>query len=530
MLKKLIIPIALLFIFQNSAFTQVTTIDQLDQSFINWYNKDLSTDAIMGTSVEKVYSQILKDGKKARKKVIVAVIDSGVDIDHEDLQGKIWVNQDEIPGNGIDDDGNGYVDDIHGWNFLGNAEGENIANENLEYTRIVRDKTASGNVFLKAEKKYQEELASKREEFNNLMGFQQYYLNIKSFLYSQTGFEVNNLEDLKKIESSDPQVMEASKFLKERYETGFTEEGLQEYIIYLSDYLEYHLNKAFAPRALIGDDPTDISDRDYGNPDVIGPDSRHGTGVASVIAANRGEGIGIDGIAGFAEIMVVRSTPNGDERDKDVALAIMYAVDNGAQIINMSFGKDFSPQKEFVDMAVKYAEDKGVLLVHAAGNDGKDIDNSDNFPSANYRDGKVASNWIEVGASAKLMDKEMATTFSNYGREKVDIFAPGHNIIAADTSNTYSMNSGTSLAAPVVSGVAALLLSTYPDLSPQEIKEILMVSSYKAKKPRKIYLPGDDEKKKKVKFKNLSQSGGIVNAYEAMLEAEKRSLSAQNSK
>jgi subtilisin family serine protease len=318
--------------------------------------------------------------------------------------------------------------------------------------------------------------------------------------------------------------------LKDRYEKGFTEEDLDEYIAHVNDYLEFHLNKDFTPRIIVGDNPYDLSDRGYGNPDVKGPDSRHGTGVASVIAANRGEGIGIDGIADLVEIMVIRSTPNGDERDKDVALAIMYAVDNGARIINMSFGKDFSPQKEFVDQAVKYAEEKGVLLVHAAGNDGANIDIVGNFPSATYSNNIKASNWIEVGANAKFADKELATSFSNYGGNNVDIFAPGHDIIAADTSNTYSTNSGTSLAAPVVTGVAALLMSAYPDLSPQEIKDILMVSSHQPKKPRKVYLPGDNEKKQKVKFKELSQSGGIINAYEAMVEAERRQRVTEQSK
>ncbi len=522
MLKKLIIPIALLFIFQNSAFTQTTTIDQLDQTFINWYNKDLSTDAIMGTSVEKVYSEILKDSKKARKKVIVAVIDSGVDIDHEDLQGKIWVNQAEIPGNGIDDDGNGYIDDIHGWNFLGNAKGENIQHENVEYTRIIRDSISNKTSYNRALKMYENELEKRGEEIESILNFQNYIFQVKTFLYQETGIAIESLEDLDKIESTEPMVIEGRKFLADRYKKGFTEEGLIEYVQHINDYLDYHLNKDFNPRSIIGDNPFDLNDRNYGNADVTGPDSQHGTGVAALIAANRNEGIGVDGIASFVEIMAIRSTPNGDERDKDVALAIMYAVDNGADIINMSFGKNFSPQKEFVDEAVKYAEEKGVLLIHAAGNDGANIDLTENYPTAYYLNDENATNWIEVGASAITLDKELAASFSNYGKNKVDIFAPGHDVISADTSNTYSMISGTSFAAPVVAGVAALLLSHYPDLSPQEIKEILMLTSYKPKKPRKIYLPGDNEKRKKVKFKDLSQSGGIVNAYEAMLEAEIR--------
>ncbi len=522
MFKKFVFSFTCFLFVQVSVYSQSTSIDQLDQSLINWYNKDLSTDAIMGTSVEKVYSQLFQAKNKARKKVVVAVIDSGVDIEHEDLQGKIWTNPNEIAGNGIDDDGNGYVDDIHGWNFLGNSDGENIQHENLEYTRIIRDSAANKQLYQKALVKHQNELENKQTELKSILNFQDYVFKVKTFIYSETGVAIASAEDLEKIESANPNVLEAKKFLKGRYDQGFTEEGLEEYIAHVNDYLNYHLNRDFTPRNLIGDNPYDLQDMGYGNADVTGPDSQHGTGVAALIAANRGNGIGVDGVATFVEIMAIRSTPNGDERDKDVALAIMYAVDNGADIINMSFGKDFSPQKEFVDEAVKYAEEKGVLLIHAAGNDGKNIDSGDNYPTATYLNNTNALNWIEVGASSMAVDKDIAASFSNYGKNKVDIFAPGHDIISADTSNTYSKNSGTSFAAPVVAGVAALILSHYPDLSPEEVKEILMETSYQPKKPRKIYLPGDDEKRKKVKFKDLSQSGGIVNAYEAMLEAERR--------
>lgn len=529
MLKQFSILILLVFFFQQfSAFSQSTTIDQLDQTYLNWYNKDLSGNGVMGTSVEKVYDGLLKDSVKTRKKVVVAVIDSGVDIEHEDLKGKVWINTDEIAGNGIDDDGNGYIDDIHGWNFLGNASGENIAHENMEFTRIIRDSASYPSHYEKALLMYKEELAAKTKEIENLTNFQNYIFSIKTFIYTATGVVVANAEDLDKVESISAKVLEAKKFLKERYDMGFTEEGLEEYIQHMNGFTQYYLNKEYQPRNIVGDNPTDINDRNYGNADVKGPDAQHGTGVASIIAANRNEGIGVDGIATSVEIMSIRSTPDGDERDKDVALAIMYAVDNGADIINMSFGKDFSPQKEFVDQAVKYAEEKEVLLVHAAGNDGANIDITENYPSARYLNNERASNWIEVGASAIALDEQLAASFSNYGQNNVDIFAPGHDVISADTTNTYSKVSGTSIAAPVVTGIAALLLSHYPDLSPQEIKDILMTTSYQPKKPKKIEMPGDE--KKKVKFKELSKSGGIVNAYEAMLEAERRQRVSEGEK
>jgi len=211
--------------------------------------------------------------------------------------------------------------------------------------------------------------------------------------------------------------------------------------------------------------------------------------------------------------MCLRSTPNGDERDKDVALAIRYAVDNGAEIINMSFGKAISPQKNFVDEAVKYAEQKDVLLVHGSGNSGLNIDVEEVYPSDRYLNGTEATNWINVGASSTGTDDAIAAAFSNYGKKHVDLFAPGENIISTDSSSTYSMNDGTSLSAPVVSGIAAMILSYFPDLTSQQLITILLESSRKIEK--KVVRPGQ-EKKKMVKFNALSRSGGIVNAFEAM--------------
>lgn len=513
-----------------SVFGQSKDVNEWGTAYQNWYNRDISIDAIMGVSVDKAYLEILTDSSKVKKKVIVAVIDSGVDIEHEDLRGKIWVNQDEIPGNGIDDDGNGYVDDIHGWNFLGNSEGENIQYETMEFTRIVREEGETNEVYQRALSMQEKEIAKREKEKENITAFSEIYTRARSIIYSNTKILVNSLVDLDKVQSSNEAVVASKNFLKDRYEMGFSEESMNEYLTYVNDFLDYRLNTEFDPRSVIGDDPLDINDKKYGNPDVKGPAGSHGTGVAALIAANRANEIGIDGIAQNVEIMAIRSTPDGDERDKDVALAIRYAVDNGADIINMSFGKNFSPQKEFVDAAVKYAEEEGVLLVHAAGNDGKNIDEEENYPSATFLDGNKASNWIEVGATAIYLDQKVAASFSNYGQQQVDIFAPGHDVITADTSSYYNQISGTSFAAPVVSGVAALVLSYYPDLSPAELIDILMTSSYQFKRPRKVLLPGDGEKREKTKFKELSKSGGIVNAYEALLEAEKRqNLRAQAS-
>ena len=355
------------------------------------------------------------------------------------------------------------------------------------------------------------------------MKFEKAYKKAKSIIKSNTGVSVNSADDLSSINSTNQQVLGAKRFLSERYASGFTEQGLENLINSNNEYINYFLNVDYNARTLVGDDPNDITDRIYGNPDVKGPRSNHGTSVAGIIAANRDNGVGINGIADNVKIMCIRSTPRGDERDKDVALGIYYAVDNGAHIINMSFGKEFSPQKRFVDEAVKYAEEKGVLIVHGSGNSGNNIDVKESFPSDRFLDGSEPTNWINVGASSLKLDLEVAAIFSNYGKAHVDVFAPGVDIISTDSSSTYSMHDGTSLSAPVVTGISALLLSYYPQLEPQELIEILMTSSFKFTKPKKVLQPtGSGEKRKKVKFTELSKSGGIVNAYNALIEAERK--------
>ncbi|MEN7547219.1 S8 family peptidase [Rapidithrix thailandica] len=512
-----------LFIFTVSAKGQNKTLDELNLKYLNWYNQDLARDRFAGTSVNKAYEQILNDSSQFGKTIIVAVIDGGVNIEHEDLKGRIWVNEDEIPGNNIDDDHNGYIDDIHGWNFIGNQNGENIHYENFEYTRIIKKNNKHDPSYIRAKKIHHSELAKKQEEKQKINRFQIAYERAKSIIKSETGISVHSAGDLALITTNTVQVFEAKKFLQGRYAAGLTEEGLQKMIKSNEEFTKYFLNTDFEARNLVGDNPEDLDDKFYGNPDVIGPEPEHGTSVAGVIAAIRGNAIGIDGIASQVKIMAIRSTPAGDERDKDVALSIYYAVDNGADIINMSFGKDFSPQKEFIDNAVKYAKEKGVLLIHASGNSGKNIDVEENYPNDRDLNGIEASNWLEVGASSMYLNTEIAAFFSNYGAKHVDIFAPGVNIISTDISNTYSMSDGTSLAAPVVSGIAALLLSRYPDLKPEEVIDILLSSALTFTKPKKVLVPSETRKKrKKTKFSALSKSGGIVNAYNALMEAEKR--------
>jgi subtilisin family serine protease len=243
----------------------------------------------------------------------------------------------------------------------------------------------------------------------------------------------------------------------------------------------------------------------------------HGTHVSGIIAGARNNGIGIDGIADNVRIMMVRAVPDGDEHDKDIALAIRYAVDNGAKVINMSFGKSFSPQKQWVDEAVRYAESKGVLMVHAAGNDGANIDTAYNFPTPVFKsDGNIATNWITVGASGDPKNGGLVASFSNYGKKNVDVFAPGVNIYSSvPTGNAYANESGTSMASPVTAGVAAFLLEYYPTLTAQQLKYIIEKSSVVTNVP--VTIPGTDQK---AKLSDISKTGGLINVYEAAKLAE----------
>lgn len=525
MKKHLLIVCCILFHVDTSR-AQSSSLDDFDSKYHNWFNQDLDTNGKLGASVDKTYNELIGD-KASKKTVVVAVIDSGVDIEHPDFEGKIWVNEDEIPNNGIDDDQNGYIDDVHGWNFIGNSNGENINYENLEYTRIVRkcqkENDLSGSDYARAKSLFDAEVDKRKLEKENISKFEEFYFLAKNIVEMSSGTKVNSAKDLLKVSSPDKRVMAARDFLLNKYNEGFTEDVLDQLKEANSDYLDKYLNLEFEPRQIVGDDPENLEDNQYGNADVTGPRSDHGTAVAGVIAAVRNNDLGINGVATDVKIMVVRSTPKGDERDKDVALAIRYAVENGADIINMSFGKEMSPQKQFVDDAVRYAEQNNVLMVHAAGNDGADIDTEDNFPNDSYLDGKSASNWICIGASDMEPGKDVPAIFSNYGDANVDLFAPGVSILSLDPGNAYNKNDGTSLAAPVVSGVAALLLSYYPELTPQDLIEILTKSARKIKKP-KVHQPGIfEEKRKKVKFSQLSRSGGVVNAYEAFKLAGQRS-------
>jgi len=493
----------------------------------NWQNLDLTADTTFGISTEKAYNELLK-GKKS-KSVIVGVLDGGVDINHEDLKAILWINKKEKAGNGKDDDKNGYIDDVNGWNFLGSAKGS-INNETLELTRLVRrDNARFANATestVKAEeladfKAYQAnkgELQKQLEEAKQgLANFEGIKLAIDAVV-KKMGKENPTAQDFKNLTPADDMERNVQRIMVAQLSNATFEEFYNAQILpgyeHFKSQLDYNLNVDYDPRSIVGDDPNNSKERFYGNNDVAGPDAMHGSHVAGIIAAVRTNDLGIMGVADNVAIMGVRCTPNGDERDKDVANSIRYAVDNGAKVLNMSFGKGFSWDKAIVDEAVKYAVSKDVLLIHAAGNDNKDLEVEPNFPEAKYLDGQLASSWITVGASGWKKDNSLKADFSNYGKTTVDVFAPGVNINSTIPGSKYRKLNGTSMAAPVVAGLAALIRSYYPKLTAVEVKDIIMKSVVKV--DQVISVEQADGNVKNIPFADLCVSGGIVNAYNAL--------------
>lgn len=503
----------------------------------NWYQLDKATTGYYGISLDKAYGFVKTKNLKS-KQVVVAVIDSGIDTLHEDLKPILWTNPKEIPGNGIDDDNNGYIDDVHGWNFLGGKDGRNVKEDSYEGARVytalkakygddIPDESAitpanraEVAMYKKAKQKIVGDVDQSEVAFLKqiLPGF----LKGDSVIAKELGKEEYNCTDLEKYTSTDPNARRTKSFLLQLCKANSSDELTNKQII---DELEGDIRKADAAdnapkeyrKEIVQDDETNINDRFYGNTDIMASTPFHGTHCAGIIAAVRDNDKGINGIADNVRIMMVRAVPDGDEHDKDIANAIRYAVDNGAQIVSMSFGKEFSPNKSWVDDAVKYAETKGVLMVQAAGNDAKDVDTSDNFPTPIYLDnGQKATNWITVGASGDPKNGGITASFSNYGKKEVDVFAPGVQIYSTiPGGKNYGHASGTSMACPVVAGTAAFLLEYYPKLSAKQLKYIIEKSAVAP--DIEVNIPGTSDK---TKLSELSKSGGLLNAYEAIKLAD----------
>ncbi len=512
----------------------------------NWFTLDPGTDKVAGTGADAALKMLKDKGKKGQT-IIVAVLDSGVDADHEDLKPIMWVNPNEVPNNGIDEDGNGYVDDIHGWNFIGGKDGKNVHHDTYELTReYVRLKnrfagTDPSKLYGDAKKEYtyyeeikkafeerraeaEEQKAGMESQFakvGNAFAAAQKELNKKEIVEA-------DLPALKKSENKE--VKDAVATLEKIFKNGVTqadfEEQKAEALEYFNGQLNYGLNPDYNPRTIVGDNPNDVNERYYGNNDVEGPDAFHGTHVAGIIAAVRNNDIGIRGVADNVRIMSVRCVPDGDERDKDVANAIRYAVDNGASIINMSFGKGYSPNKKLVDDAIKYAEEHDVLLIHAAGNDAENNDTDPNFPNDMYAEPqkkglfgkqKNATNWMEIGALSWKSGEKRVASFSNYGKKNVDLFSPGVAIYSTIPGSKYGNAQGTSMAAPAAAGVAAILRSHYPELSAEQVRQVMM-KSVVPQNDGEVFKPGTTEK---VSFSELCASGGVVSATNAVTLADK---------
>ncbi len=482
----------------------------------NWGHLDLVKDTIPGMSVDKAYAELLKRKKGA--KVIVAVIDSGIDIDHEDLQANIWTNTDEKPNNGIDDDKNGYIDDVHGWNFLGDGH-----DEQLEFIRILAKGDTSQPDYARAKAEYDEEYPKWTQRKTQYEGIYQQVKTAHETLTQHFGTKDYTKKQVNAITTEDQALSQAQQIAQYMYSNGIdtmteASEELKSALTNITERLNILLNKEFKGR-VNGDNPDDLSTKYYGNGNVkpVKKEESHGTHVAGIIAAVRNNGKGANGVANNVKIMSIRTVPNGDEYDKDVALAIRYAVDNGASIINGSFGKSFSPHSDWVRDAIAYASQKDVIFVHAAGNDSKNVDVEPNFPDDNINGKEVSNTYIRVGALAPKYGSGLLATFSNYGKANVDVFAPGDSVYSTTPENEYDTKGGTSMAAPAVAGVAALIRSYYPTLSAAKVKQIIMDSGLPI--TTKVVVGGNTDDIQA--FANVVKSGKIVNAYNALVMAGK---------
>lgn len=459
--------------------------------------------------------------------IIVAIADAGVDIYHPDLKNMLWINEDEIPDNNIDDDNNGYVDDVYGWNFCGD-----VTFDNMELTRE----------YARLNSKYElksTENSSDIEEYNRYLKIKEIYLKeqqeakstyelLEQMMAGLNTFEENYGDGMTlnevtghKAQNRSEQIakmvlLNNAKEAKESFDFKAIKSEIKKGYDQYDFMYNYGYNPIFNPRKeKVGDDYTNATEQGYGNNKVYYGErfSNHGTHVAGIVAADGSNDFGTTGICQSCKIMSIRNVPEGDERDKDVANAIRYAVDNGAKIVNMSFGKGYAYRPEVVKEAVRYAESRNVLLVHAAGNSSQNNDIEDNFPNDN---GNEFNNWLEVGASSWQKKPDALAYFSNYGRKEVDLFAPGVAIYSTTPENNYEAFDGTSMASPVAAGVAAYVWSYYPNLTAAQLKTLLIDSAIPIKGRNKI--PG---KQRKTRAKKLSKSGAQINLPAALRAAEK---------
>ena len=488
-----------------------------------WFAKDIEKDSIPGISLDRAYKEILKD--KTGTEIIVAVIDGQVDVAHEDLSANIWINKKEIADNNIDDDNNGYIDDVNGWNFLGNEKREENRFVNLEMTRILRsDSTKYSKVYKAVKKRYFERLNEGKEDsvYINMVSNAKREAHQTLSKYFKNGYQysLKDLDSLKLVYPDDEELQRDILRMSNFIQFDFTDDYISNYKVQVDGKLNKLLNLEYDDRSIINDNrPNDLTHKNYGN-NHIDDDVEfldHSTIVSGVIGGIRNNEIGTKGFSDSIKIMPLCVSAYGDEHDKDIALAIRYAVDNNAKVINMSFGKEFSLYKELVFEAFKYAEEKGVLIVTSAGNSSLDLNVYNHYyPNDNEDNGdEVSGNLIMVGSTGYKADENLLSRYSNYGNIDVDIFAPGDEIYTTAPNNKYTYRNGTSMSSAIVSGVTALIYSYYPELTASQIKQIIMDSG----------IAYDISVKKKdgtvVPFNTLSGSGRIINVYNALIMAEK---------
>jgi subtilisin family serine protease len=490
-----------------------------DTARADWHRLDLDTDRVPGVGSERALRELLATRHPARE-VVVAVIDGGVDTAHTALAPVLWRNAREIAGNGKDDDNNGFVDDVFGWNFMTTPSGEAVHHDTFELTRLYaacRNQPAGRDTPKPAARAcdslrtaYEEKAQEVNGTLAQVRSIERTLTQVTAVLQQALGNRPLTRAAVQAFTPASDMQTQARQVWLQLDANGLGPDAIDEAKKAYESQAQYGLDTTYHPRAVTG--PS-------GSRDVTGPDALHGTHVAGIIAAVRGGANAVQGIAPSVRIMALRAVPDGDERDTDVARAIRYAVDNGAQIINMSFGKGFSPQKASVDSAVRYADSKGVLLVHAAGNDGENNDVVPSYPTSVLDDGTRVGMWLEVGASSWKGERALATSFSNYGRSRVDLFAPGEDILSTVPGGGYKRESGTSMAAPVVSGVAALLLTYFPTLTPADVRDILL-QSVRTFPSLQVLQPGGSGQR--VAFTALSRTGGVVDAYAAVKLALQR--------
>lgn len=551
-MKKIIFIVIISFsLFTNCGEenTSLNTIPSVQSKFVldkntsknvkkDWYFGDIQDDSLPGISLEKAYDQILKN--KKGKPVTVAIIDMPIDINHEDLKDNIWINTDEIADNNLDDDNNGYIDDINGWNFIGNKQGDINRFAKYEYTRILSKydsilnnkkeiDSSLSKVYDLALEKYKKQYAYAKEDSAYISMVSNSKQNAESFLRkllksNDTEITLEILDSLKLANPKDTILNSNSLILSNFINYGFSKKYIEDYTLKANSRLSKLLNKKFNDREILGDNPKDVKDIYYGNNKV---DAHvdffdHGTLMAGFIAAKRDNTIGIKGVSDNIKLMCLPISSYGNEHDKDIAVAIKYAVDNGAQVINMSIGKEFSLYKEFVFEALKYADKHNVLVVSGAGNSRYNLDQFNYYyPNDNENNQKeVSQNFIKIGASTFNVNEKLAANFTNYGSYDVDIFAPGvkgYSTSALPEKYTV-VSGGSSMSAALTSGIAALLYSYFPELKANEVKQILMESGVEYNFD--VNVPSSEKEKTQIPFSNLSKTGKIVNAYNALLLAE----------